>query len=282
MTQATILSSEVQTIQAKHTGRNYRITIALPYAYNNPDSTDWPFADSRHRWPVVYVLDANWYFGLVTELLRPMAWCGRTADAIVVGIGYAEESEPQEAWREAVYQRAADYTPVRSEQDEKDASEWTRRSTRTGDAENFHKFIRNELIPMVDEKFRTDPSKRILVGHSLGGLFGTYALLHEPELFHYYVLASPALEYGDKFLFEFEEAYSKENKSLQANVFFLAGEFEESKDDMLLTTLLRFVATVEGRDYEGLNMIRRIFNDLNHCEVIAPSFQAGLFWALRK
>jgi hypothetical protein len=46
---------------------------------------------------VVYVLDGNWYAGMVAGMIRPMAWCGSTSDAIVAGIGYAEDKDPAEA-----------------------------------------------------------------------------------------------------------------------------------------------------------------------------------------
>ena len=108
--QATILASEVRMLKSAQTGRKYRIKISLPYAYSRPEVKDWPFANPPAKWPVVYLLDANWYFGMVTDMIRAMAWCERTTDAIVVGIGFPEDRDPQEALREAVARRATDYT----------------------------------------------------------------------------------------------------------------------------------------------------------------------------
>ena len=48
------------------------------------------------------------------------------------------------------------------------------------------------MIPYLDRRYRTTPL-RVIVGHSLGGLFATYALSHRPELFTGYILLEPSL-----------------------------------------------------------------------------------------
>jgi len=39
---------------------------------------------------------------------------------------------------------------------------------------------------------------------------------------------------------------------------------------------------LKSRNYEGLTLTKQLFANLNHCEVVAPAFHAGLLWALRK
>jgi hypothetical protein len=280
--QATVLASEVRLMKSKQMGRKYRISISLPYAYSRPEVTDWPFANPPAKWPVVYLLDANWYFGMVTDTIRSMAWCERTTDAIVVGIGYPEADDPQDAWREAVARRAIDFTPTRDEEYEKSNSELTKHPLMTGDAGGFHKFIKNELISLIEAEYQADPSRRVLAGHSLGGLFASFALFHEPGLFEAYVIGSPTLGYGDNFMFKREEAFFMKRRRLKARVYFSAGELEESADNPMLTNLLRFAAKLEKRNYKGLTITRNIFANLNHCEVISPCVHGGLMWALEK
>jgi len=43
-------------------------------------------------------------------------------------------------------------------------------------AATFYKFVTEELMPFVETKYRIDPTKRTLSGHSYGGLFAGYAL----------------------------------------------------------------------------------------------------------
>ena len=90
---AMILASETHHMTSA-AGREYRVSVALPLGYQSGPSEDWPFHDSPKRWPTVYVLDGNWYFGMVVDMIRPMSWCGGTTDAIVVGIGYPESADP--------------------------------------------------------------------------------------------------------------------------------------------------------------------------------------------
>src|SRR5687767_13999222 len=116
---ATVLASEMRMMESKHSGRKYRITISLPLGYSKAPAEGWPFNDTPAKWPVVYVLDGNWYYGMVTDIIRPMAWCGSTTDAIVVGIGYAEDNDPIEAFRQSFTRRNADLTPVRDEAEER-------------------------------------------------------------------------------------------------------------------------------------------------------------------
>jgi uncharacterized protein len=279
---ATILASEVRMIESRHTGRHYRITISLPLGYAKAPGEGWPFNDTPAKWPVVYVLDANWYFGMVTDIIRPMAWCGSTTDAIVVGIGYAEAPDPIEAFRESFTRRNLDLTPVRDEAEEKSLEEEHRRPAPTGDAGNFHKFIKDELIPMVENDYHADPARRILVGHSYGGLFALFALFESPDLFDTLIVGSPTLSYGHRLTFQREEAFAQQHQKLPARIYVYVGELEEDINDTTLTDTLRLTAILQSRNYAGFSLVKHVFLDQNHCEVVASGFQAGLKLALKK
>jgi predicted alpha/beta superfamily hydrolase len=279
---STILASETHLINSKLAGRDYRITISLPLGYNASPGEGWPFHDTPPRWPAVYVLDGNWYAGMVTDIIRPMAWCGSTTDAIVVGIGYPEGDDPVEAFRVSFTRRNLDLTPVRDEPEEQRMAAQQQRPVPSGDAGGFLQFIQHELIPWVEQTYRADPAKRVLLGHSYGGLFGAFALFEAPELFETLVIGSPTLAYGDRYLFQREETFAKSSKPLPARVFLYAAELEEFIDDTTLTDTLRWSTILQSRGYEGLTVAQRIFLGLNHGEVAAPGFQAGLKFALRR
>lgn len=282
MSPASILASEVHMKESVHSGRTYRITISLPLGYaSRPDET-WPFNDTPEKWPVVYVLDGNWYFGMMTDIIRPMAWCGSTTDAIVIGIGYPEGKDPIEAFRTSFTRRDHDLTPVRDEAVEKSMEARHKRPVPNGDAAGFHKFIKDELIPFIEQNYRADPSRRILVGHSYGGLFALFSMFEAPDLFHTLIVGSPTLSYGNRFALQQEGAFAKENKKLPVNMYLFVGEHEEFVDDTTVTDTLRLAAILQGRDYEGLSLVKHIFPDQNHCEVAAPGFQWGLRSALRR
>src|SRR5262245_14618267 len=96
-TPATLLATESHTLNSKLTGKTYQISIALPYTYTNDNQKGGPFFRYPEAWHAVYLTDANWHFGMVTEFVRESAWCGRLWDAIIVGINYSERETPQES-----------------------------------------------------------------------------------------------------------------------------------------------------------------------------------------
>ena len=277
---ATILASETHHMTSA-AGREYRVSVALPLGYQSGPDEDWPFHDSPKRWPTVYVLDGNWYFGMVVDMIRPMSWCGGTTDAIVVGIGYPESADPIESFRTAFTRRNLDLTPTRDPAEEKSMAERFSRAVPTGGAHDFFSFVASELIPFIEKTYRADPSRRCLAGHSYGGLWAAFALLKSPRLFATWVIGSPTLAYGDREVFQQEARYAGESSSLPARVFLYAGE-EESLDDTTLTDTIRFDAILRSRNYIGLQLKMALFAHHDHCAVAAPGMHAGLRFALAR
>lgn len=281
-TAANILNSQLHPMHSQHSGRDYRITISLPLGYTGTPEDVWPFDKTPAKWPVVYVVDGNWYGGMVTDIVRSMAWCGSTSDAIVVGIGYPEVPDTKASVRVSFTRRNADLTPVRDEAEEKGMEAHHTHPAPSGDAAGFLKFLQQELVPFIEANYNADPAQRIFVGHSYGGLFGLFAMFEAPELFSTLVLGSPTLIYGNRFTFAREEAFAKEHTKLPARVYFFVGDLEEDRTETTVTDTLRIAAILQGRNYEGYSSVKRIFHDLNHCEVVAPGYQAGLKFALKK
>jgi len=67
---ASILGSATRLMKSKFSERQYRISIAFHYAYFETHYACWPFDKPLKKWPVVYLTDANWFFGLATDLVR--------------------------------------------------------------------------------------------------------------------------------------------------------------------------------------------------------------------
>jgi hypothetical protein len=85
--------------------------------------------------------------------------------------------------------RSRDLTPEPGDSDRE-------RFPASGGADQFGRFIHDELVPWVDSNFRTRPF-RILAGHSLGGLYAVHSFLVE-ETFTGFVASSPSLYWNDQ------------------------------------------------------------------------------------
>lgn len=280
-----MMSTEVRLLQSKATRGRYALSIALPLAYNNQEAAKIaPLVDSRGTWPVVYLLDSSWYFGMVTDMVHFSSWGGRTTDAIIVGIGYPEEDSPPETWRKVVQRRFHDLTTRQSDESERYNSAWLKAPVKTGGGPELLTFLKQELIPLIDREYHTDPAQRILVGHSHGGGLALFAMLREPGLFQTYVASSPSLDFADDFLFKLEDEYAVKHKTLPAKVYLSAGELEQdaAADDQTLSNMQRFAAILDSRKYEGFSLTKQVIPDYNHFELAAPAFQAGLSMALKK
>lgn len=166
-------------------GEIYPIEVVLPDDY-----------DSTLTYPVLYFTD--WWFSAQAgpHLYNRLRMAGVVEPFIIVGIGTKGDMED---WR---LERRRDLTPTNDPGwDSPDTLVAGSRGI-TGGAANFLGFIKNELIPLVETKFACDSLNRGLLGYSLGGLFGTYVLVTEPQLFHKYLLGSPSVMYDDFIMIE--------------------------------------------------------------------------------
>jgi hypothetical protein len=267
---ATLPATEVRTILSKNVNQEYRISIALPNTY---------YSGPRRKYPTVYLIDANWYFGLVTELTRTMSRGPSLSEALVVGIGYPiRDAEPLDtAFTQVVALRRNDLTPVVDRKPVKSTAKGSNAHSRTGGAGRFLKFIQSELIPVIEANYRVKSAHRILLGHSLGGLFALYALFQQPRLFSGYVAADPSLQYHDRAMFATEERFARAHRALPAKLYLGVAELSEvyPYSDMVSSTIL-FAARLESRHYKGFTLTRQIHAGCDHGSVVAPAFQAGL------
>jgi predicted alpha/beta superfamily hydrolase len=153
---------------------------------------------SSARYPVLIVLDGDWNFQHASTTVDFLADDNRIPAMLVVGIPNTD--------------RSRDLFPQNG-------------------AENFLKFITTELIPKLDQDFRTQPY-RILVGHSNGGLFGLYSVIGAPGAFKGYILASPVLESDSRELPKSVGSFLDAHKDVAAR-FAVEGGFLQVVDDVV-------------------------------------------------
>jgi len=268
---ASIPATEVRTIHSSVVNQDYLISVALPFHYGD-------FLEKRY--PVIYVLDGNLYFGMVVDMVRAMnirlSFCNELPDAIIVGIGYPTSGSLAESHAQVMHHRMRDLLPVMDEGAEQFIQENfpVPHHVDSGMADRFSQFIRQELIPWIESEYRAEPADRTLLGHSWGGLFALYMMFHQPRLFQRYVVVSPDLPFGNGVLLDYEQRCASQNADLRLRLYLAYGEPE--LNDYQLPFFKPFLNALEGRRYAGLKLTYQTFANCTHCAVVAPAYQAGL------
>jgi len=271
--------------RAKANGETYRIHVALP-----------PGMEPGARYPVVYLLDADWHFPLMAETVRLLVEAGDIAPVIVVGIGY-RVTRPMET----ITLRTRDFTVAGDRPHE----ELIRKivgegpAIRTGGAEAFLAFIQQELKPAIAARFPADNGRTALFGHSLGGTFGLNVLFRHPESFTAYGLSSPPVLWGEEEALKLEADRAARHGDLPAELMLSVGGDErtlahvlglppamKAEEEKMLAAfgnpdpaaqLMGFDSRLRGRAYPGLRYPGlAIYSGHGHGSVPIPAFAAGL------
>ncbi len=164
-----------------------------------PDAAPWRVFVGHPRgtapaggFSTLFALDGNASFPLLWHAREALA---PKAPVVIVGIGYPT------VYRFDSDRRFLDLTPFTPPE-----NFGGRRSDRaTGGRGAFLDFIESDLLPEVARRAATDPARRSLFGHSLGGLFALYALYERPRLFGSYMAADPSIWWNNGSILE-EEA----------------------------------------------------------------------------
>ncbi len=131
------------------------------------------YGETTRPFPVLYVLDADQLFLTAVAAAQMLEDAGAMPPTIVIGVRNTN--------------RERDFTTVATHPDAV-----PRGVGPTGGVVTFARFLREELIPQIDQRYRTAPS-RTLVGHSLGGLAAMHVLATAPTTFRSYVTLEPSL-----------------------------------------------------------------------------------------
>jgi hypothetical protein len=146
----------------------------------------------------------------------------------------------------------------------------------SGGGPAFLDFLEHELMPFIDHTYRTNPSDRGLLGHSLGGEFALYALEQRPGLFQRIVAVSPAMP-QDSVIFT---AARRALSSLPASIRL---DLSVGSDDELgfAESTTAFARLLDELKPKGLDYRFTLYPGENHNSVRLVAFPAGLYWVYR-
>ncbi|NUM79308.1 alpha/beta hydrolase [bacterium] len=248
-------NAEYYLFNSKEVNDTFNVYVKLPTNYTSSNS----------KYPVLYVLDGDIAYFVACGVTPHLLLGGHIPEIIIVGIGYGSLN----AGPGGKNNRMRDYSPTQIPED-----------PRTGKANRFLSFLKKELIPFVDKNYKTDTTNRAIEGHSMGGLFATYALFSETRLFNKYIISSPTVSWDNKAIFKDEETYSHHNAELKADVFISFGSDEGEKFQP--ENVNEMISKIKSRNYSGLNLTTRIFDKGGHFTVPSEALNYGLVAVFHK
>lgn len=257
-----IANSQVWNVPDPVAGRDYQVFVALPRSYAG---------DPGRRYPVLYVTDADYSFPLLQQIARRLNGEGPAIeDFVLVGLSYAIGDEPMPS-------RRRDYTPT------PEAGADTAPSATHGKAAAYIAYLRDQALPFVAQRYRTDERRRLFLGHSYGGLLGAQILLTAPEMFSGYILGSPSYWYGEHAMRSQEKTFAATHKDLPAKVYMYVGEYEQRRYGQnydMVSDAQEMTRTLRSRGYPSLQLRLDVLNDEDHLSVAPRGFTHGLKFLL--
>jgi predicted alpha/beta superfamily hydrolase len=187
------MATELDVSSREHDRRN---NVHFPSTF--PQIPNPSISNSKHLAnPNRYVLDGNALGLTATEAFRrrrPVEF--NMPDCIVVSIGYPE-TDPDSPYSP---QRRNDLQPPVCNNCTPPAFPGV-----PSNADGLISFIDTALRPWVRGSAFPNAAfdRDALYGHSFGGLFALYALVVRPDLFDTFLSASPALSFGDDYVFNY-------------------------------------------------------------------------------
>lgn len=221
--------------------------ISLPDSYNDTNA-------SYKKYPVLVLLDGNIHFksisGMVNYMSSDRYRSYKIPEMIVVGIVNVD--------------RRRDYTPDKI---------ITRRENNSGGGEKFLSFLEKELIPLIEDQYRTEPY-RILFGHSLGGLLTTHSYMKETSSFNSFIAVDPSFGTWDS------ETMDRKLDSLTPNSFnrylYIATANWGKRNIRNRDRHIRLFEGLHSKSEDDFPGSLEYFEDENHSSVPVIAFLNGI------
>jgi predicted alpha/beta superfamily hydrolase len=167
------------TVDSKLLQEKRQVSVFLPFGYNE---------DSNKKYDVLYTLDGEsiQHNYLAAATAKILADFGVIPQIIIVAVnGQGKRSRDFKL----ANARAVDGRDM------------------AGKASVFYSFLNNELTIKIDNRFNTS-SRKLLAGHSDGGLFTTTSFIQHPETFDGYFAFSPSLNANNKSIEMLKQMFS--------------------------------------------------------------------------
>jgi predicted alpha/beta superfamily hydrolase len=212
------------------------------------------YETNGERYPVLYMTDGQAQFVHTCATVEFLARNERMPEMIVVAIANTD--------------RTRDLTPTRVGDGPNGPQP---QFATSGGSDKFLDFVAGELIPLVEQRYRTHPY-RIFAGHSFGGLLAIHAFTSRPDLFDAYIAVSPSLWWDNSLMVKRAEELFARTRELPKSLYVTLGN--EGGD--MEAAFNRFRRVLEKRSPSGLEWDMRLMKDEDHGSVVLRSHYDGL------
>ncbi|MEY4939977.1 MAG: Ferri-bacillibactin esterase BesA [Verrucomicrobiota bacterium] len=254
---APLVVSDARQFDFKSTmnDREYRLFIATP-----------PGFDASKSYPVLYILDANYYFAAARDIMHYLGSLSRPSlgPAILVGIGYPTTA------KEAMTRRVYDLSPRKSGRTD---------SPPSGGGEEFVRLLLEDVKPFVAARFKVDGQRQTIFGKSMGGLMVLHLMMRHPTAFTSYVAASPAIAPDEGFLLKDLVPFAERSKGSDLNIRLLV-TVGGAETKVMIANSAEFVKNLQALDLKGVTATHVSFPDEDHSSVSLSSLGRALYLAL--
>jgi predicted alpha/beta superfamily hydrolase len=252
-------------------GRKYSIRSRVlkeerPYWVSLPGS--YEASNKQRRYPVLYLLDGDAHFQSVSGVLHFMSSGinGNTQipEMILVAIPNTN--------------RTRDLTPTHTKIGYSGNEEAILESS--GGGEMFLRFLREELFPQIDSKFRALPG-RIFVGHSFGGLLAVHTLLNQPDMFQAYIAIDPSLWWDNELLTQQAADKIRAVRKLRKALFISSANTRErpvGRSSKMRRAIRKYIKTLEAAESADFRLGFQYFTAEDHGSVPLLSLYHGLLF----
>jgi len=250
----------IESIKSTVLNEDRAYYVQLPQNYND-----------KKKYPVIYVLDGGVLLNAV-HLVHDNYYGGFMPEMIIVGVSNANN-------------RTRDLTTSKIKERHRMPY-----NEENGEANKFSKFLINELIPHIENKYPVT-NYRTIIGHSYGGLFAANLLVKHTEVFQNYLLIDPSLDWDNQKLLKESELEFNKEKFEGKNIYVsLSGQLHMQNKDITINNVMEdsseytlsarsnigFYNLVKSQETIGLNIKWKYYKDDLHGTVPLPSILDGL------
>lgn len=226
-----LYNTEQFICESKHyPNEPFTIQVAFPSDYQ-----------AENNYPIVYLLDSDTSFGLTKGIVDLLLAGKEIRPIIIVGIAYNKDLR---TWW---VNRSRDFIPTLDT-----LSHFGKKWPKAGKADTFANFISNDLMPTIRNKYHVNEAETGIIGFSFGGLFASYVLFTNPDLFNNYVIISPLTQWDNRLISKLENSYKQNNNTLDKSIYIALSSLDSPA--LVNTPTLELIESINTKAYLNLKI----------------------------